>query len=338
MRISKRIFLVVAAVAVLVLVVGFASLALTSGHVTAVASFDPSMGQFPEGVAVDKTGDIFVGLGPPLGPYGEIRKIGPDGSQTSVVQIEGGPGPSGLAIDVQGTLYFGLFTMDEATRGVYRVNGEGAYERLPGTGAIMLPNGLAFDKRGNLYVTDSIPGIVWRIPRDGSAEAWYVDEALVGCGFDPSLPPVGANGIVYWHNDLYVASTEQGLIMRIPVLPDGAVGQAEIIAGEAGCTPGPMDGLDSVDGLAMDVHGNIFAALVIQNKLVRLNTTTGEITELLSDADGLHNPASIAFGTGMGQRETVFITNFALIQPVPGASLGPAVLGYDVGTAGLPLP
>jgi hypothetical protein len=139
MRISKRIFLVVAAVAVLVLVVGFASLALTSGHVTAVASFDPSMGQFPEGVAVDKTGDIFVGLGPPLGPYGEIRKIGPDGSQTSVVQIEGGPGPSGLAIDVQGTLYFGLFTMDEATRGVYRVNGEGAYERLPGPGLSCCP-------------------------------------------------------------------------------------------------------------------------------------------------------------------------------------------------------
>jgi sugar lactone lactonase YvrE len=334
---NKRIPIVVAAIVGLVLVVGFASLAATADQVTEVATFDASIGQFPEGLTVDKSGNVFVGLGPPLGPYGEIRKIAPDGSQTTVVQMPEGPGPSGLAIDAQGTLHYALFALEEETRGVYRVSDEGVPERLPGTGSITLPNGLAYDQQGNLYVTDSIPGIVWRVPRGGSAEAWYQDETLVGCGSDPSLPPVGANGVVYWHNQLYVASTEQGLITRIPIAPDGTAGEAEIIAGEAGCGKA-LEGLVSVDGLAMDVHGNIFAALVIQNKLVKLNTSTGEVTELLGEADGLHNPASIAFGTGKGQRQTVFFSNFALIQPGPDASLGPAVLSYDVGTPGLPLP
>ena len=59
--------------------------------------------------------------------------------------------------------------------------------------------------------------------------------------------------------------------------------------------------------------------------------------------DGLYNPASIAFGTGKGDRKSVFISNYALFPDTPdfggvGSSLGPAVLKFDVGVPGLPLP
>jgi sugar lactone lactonase YvrE len=295
------------------------------------------LGEFPEGLTVDKNGNIYVGLGAPLGPYGEIRKIAPDGTESIYFQMPGGPGPSGLAVDNQGALHYALFAAEEEKRGVYKVTGPGVSTRLPGTGSIILPNGLAFDQQGNLYVTDSIPGIVWRIPRNGPAEAWFQHDSLTGCGFDPNLPPVGANGIVFWHNSLYVASTEQGIVLRIPINPDGSTGESEIIAGDAGCSQG-LEGLVSLDGMAMDVHGNIFGALVIQNKVVKIDTDTGEYIELLDASDGLHNPASLAFGTGKGSRQTLYFTNFALIQPGPAEGLGPAVLGYDAGVAGLPLP
>ena len=58
---------------------------------------------------------------------------------------------------------------------------------------------------------------------------------------------------------------------------------------------------------------------------------------------GLYNPASIAFGTGKGDRQSVFIANYAVFPDIPdfggvGKSKGPAVLKYDVGVPGLPLP
>jgi len=332
---KKKFFTGLAAVVLLVVLAGFAYSVTTAGSITVVQSFNPGLGEFPEGLTVDKTGNIYVGLGAPGGPFGEIRKIAPDGIVSSIIQTP--TGPSGLALDSQGTLYYGMFSPDAAVRGVYKVTGQGVSERLAGTGNVILPNGLAFDQQGNLYVTDSIPGIVWRIPRGGSAEVWFQHGGLAGCGFDPNLPPVGANGIVFWHRNLYVASTEQGIVMRIPVLPDGSAGEPDFIAGNVGCDAG-LDGLDSLDGMAMDVHGNIYGALVIQNKVVKIDPNSGDYTELLDAGDGLHNPASLAFGTGMGNRQTLYFTNFALIPPGPPEGLGPAILGYDAGAAGLPLP
>lgn len=320
----------------LVLTFSLAAIAAGSGHVTQVASYNPANGEFPEGIAVDKRGNLYVGLGPPTAPFGQIRKITPGGQQTTIAWLPGAP--SGLTVDAPGNLYFGIFSFDPNVNGVYRLADGGLPERLPGTENILLPNGLAFDKVGNLYVTDSIPGIVWRIPPSGAAQPWFQHGWLLGCGLDPNLPPVGANGIVHYHNALYVASTEQGLIVRVPILPDGSPGAPVIVAGSPDCDQYLTD-LDSVDGIAMDVHGNIFALLVIQNKLVRLDMGTGQITDLLTAADGLHNPASIAFGTGNGNRQRIFMTNFALIPPPPaGNSFGPGVLSYDVGVPGLPLP
>jgi sugar lactone lactonase YvrE len=307
----------------------------TNGQVEVVTLFDSSAGEFPEGIAVDKAGNIYVGLGAPLAPDGEIRKITPNGEETTLI---GGQSPAGLAVDAPGNVYYANFTLDEATRGVYRLTSDGVTERLPGTGAIILPNGLAFDKQGNLYVSDSVLGAIWRIPRGGSAELWIQHESLEGCGFTPGFPPVGANGVAYRQKNLYVASTEQGLLVRIPIRSrGGAAGTPEIIAGVADCDP-ESDGLDSMDGIALDVHGNVFALLVMQHKLVVIDPATGEFSELLNDTNGLYNAASIAFGTGKGDRQSVFLSNFALIPPEPDDSLGPAVLKYDVGVPGWPIP
>jgi hypothetical protein len=164
-----------------------------------------------------------------------------------------------------------------------------------------------------------------------------LDVYLPETGDGPFPTLLAIHGVAFWHNDLYVASTEQGIIVRIPILPNGSAGEPEVVAGDADCDPA-LTGLDSVDGIAMDVHGDIIAALVIQNKMVKVDMDTGEVTELLNEDDGLHNPASVAFGTGRKMRHTVFFTNFALIPPGPPSTLGPAVLGYRVGVPGLPLP
>lgn len=144
----------------------------------------------------------------------------------------------------------------------------------------------------------------------------------------------GANGIAFWKSNLYVANTSKGILVRVPILLDGSPGTPEIVAGNPDCA---AEGLFGMDGIALDVHGDVYALLVLQNKLVKIDPTDGSYKTLLTDEDGLWNPASIYFGTGKGERESVFIANYAVIEE-PANNLGAAVLKYDVGVPGLPLP
>jgi sugar lactone lactonase YvrE len=90
------------------------------------------------------------------------------------------------------------------------------------------------------------------------------------------------------------------------------------------------------DGLALDVFGNIYVPLVFQDKLVRIDPVDGSVTELATIDDGLDEPASLAFGTGKGDRRAVFVTNFSVIPEDGGA--GPALLKVEIGVPGRPLP
>jgi hypothetical protein len=282
-----------------------------------VKSYDAALGELPEGIAFDKRGNLYVSFM----PLGQLRKIGPDGSESVLLDV-GESGAFGVAVDAYGDVYMAHFS------GVYRVTKKGAVELLPGTDDILWSNALAFDKRGNLYVTDSWGGAIWRIPRGGSAEPWLQHEWLEGLGEIPGYPPVGANGIAYRQGCLYVANTEKGLIVRVPILKWGDAGEPQIIA-DSPEVYGP-------DGIALDVHGDIYAVLVLQSKLVKIDPVDGHVTEILTVVDGLDEPASLAFGTGKGERLSVFFTNFSVMAPHTGR--GPAILKIDVGVPGLPLP
>lgn len=313
------------------------SQARAEGQVEVVKSFDSSNDELPEGIAIDKSGNIYVTLGPPFfvgGGFGAVREISPDDTETTLVEYPNGPAPAGLAVDAPGNVYFALPNPGQPDVGVYRLNADGGAERLLGTENMLVPNGLAIDKHGNLYASDSIMGAIWRFPRDGAvaAESWLAHDLLAGCDGDP----VGANGIAFWKKDLYVANTAKGLLVHVPILEDGTPGNPAIVAGNPDCSQN--DDLYGMDGIALDVHGNVYALLVLQHKLVRIDPIDGTTTLLLSEEDGLWNPASLAFGTGKGDRKSLFIANYAVLPPEPANSLGPAVLKFDVGVPGLPIP
>ena len=92
------------------------------------------------------------------------------------------------------------------------------------------------------------------------------------------------------------------------------------------------------DGLALDVHGNVYVAVISQSTVVRVSPGGG--ISLVADAsDGLDWASSLAFGTGKGQRKTLYAVNFAIgvqFGNPPGA--GPALLAIDAGVPGQPLP
>jgi hypothetical protein len=307
--------------------------------VQVVSAFNAADGGLPEGLTIDKLGNMYVTVGYPFWfevpeSFGEVWKISPDGEIAVLDARPGGPSGAGLAMSPSGVLYYAWPNpADPATNGVYRLAADGEPQRLPGSENIMLANGLAFNKQGDLYVSDSALGAVWFIPHDGGqAENWIQHEWLAGCADIP-----GANGVALWKDTMYVANTGKGLLASVPILKDGTAGEPEIVAGDSDCDP-ENDELFSMDGIALDEQGNVFALLVLTHKLVRIDPSDGSHTVLLTDEDGLFNPASIAFGTGEGDRQYVFMSNFALLPPEPANSLGPGVLKYNVSSLGLPLP
>ena len=311
--------------------------------------FDPGEGEFAEGVAVDKVGNVFVSF-PNLG---EIRKFAPDGEESVLITFDEA-GALGLAVDAPGNVYV---ARGAPYRGVYKVDQMGNATLVPGTDAIISSNALAFDKRGNLYITETWsvdeplfeypgcglagvpsfgPGGIWRVPRDGVAELWLRDDLLTGlCATGGQIPfPIGANGIAYRQGALFVNNTEKAAVLRIPIEKGGNPGMPEVLAVVPDLDPTPPTGPPFLDGMALDVHGNIYVPVINQSRIVKIAPDGSSVETLASMFDGLDFPASLAFGTGKGERQSLFVTNYA-IGP-PGA--GPGLLKIDVGVPGLSLP
>lgn len=307
------------------------------GHISVRVEFDEALGELPEGLAVDKTGNVFVSLA----PLGRLLKVAPGSDQPEVFGHVPGINPMtdfgmlGLAADPVGNIYAGVQSSNPDANGVWVFDRDtGVASRIPGSEAIVVANDLAFDKRGNLYVTDSFLGAIWRVPKHGELEPWLVgDPNLAGSGVLGAGIPLGANGIEYHRGVLYVAVTEQFSLVKVPITRSGSPGATEVVATfPAAGFPG------APDGLAVDVHGDVYVALIAQQTIARVDQS-GNVSHVAS-GDPLDWPSSIAFGTARGEQKTLFVVSFSIGEGFgdPVARTGPSLAEIAVGVPGLPLP
>lgn len=287
--------------------------------VETVVSFDAARGQLPEGLAITDEGTIFVGFA----PTGEIVRISGHGDVSPVATLPKGYGfLVGLALDRRDRLFAAVASFDEATHGVWRVPLHRPAERVVPLPTDTFPNAIAFRDRA-IYVTDSFGGAVW-VARHGRARIWAQHRLLLG---DLTAEfPVGANGLAFWRRALYVANSQKGRIVRVPVQRDGRAGAPDVfVEGEK---------IFGADGIAFDVRGNLYVAVNEQDRLVRIGRAGG-IRTLATRADGLDFPATPAFGEARPHRTDLYVANFALdLDRDP----NPALLVLDVGIAGKRLP
>jgi sugar lactone lactonase YvrE len=335
----------------MLLPVALVALAFQTGE-TAMAA---PAGTFPEfipltdaarGVAVDKVGNVFVSVGHIIPPeHIWVWKFTPYGGGPSFVADIGQGTIGGLMVTANGDLYVAMAA--GADKGVWRVDREGQKELLPGSNQIFFANGLAFDDRGTLYVTESVstavivggkpagPGGIWRIPRGGEAEVWMRDEILRGTGALGQPVWIGANGIAYYRGNLYVTNTEKGTVLRIPVQKDGSAGVPEVLATlqDVPEFPIPLPFGPMGDGIALDVHGNLYVVVLTRSAVVRLDAQDlSQETVAAFPASPLDFPASLFFGTGKGERTSLFVTNLGL-----GKWVGPGLVKIEAGVPGDPL-
>ena len=301
-----------------------------------ITSFDASASQAPEGLTIDSDGNIYVGLA----FTGEIQKISPDGSVRSFAQLPS-PGDgfmTGLVFDSTGALFVAFASFDE-NHGIWRVSPDGSSTRnfapLQVDGKPDgLPNGLDFHSDGNLYASDTLGGRIWKIDQSGTVTVWAEDALMMGAGpHDPPLPPrLGANGITFdsEERNLYVANTDHGRIIKIPFSQDGSAGVATTFAEDLAL-------LGGADGIAFDREGNLYVALLTQDRVVVVSRD-GIITTVV-EGPPLQNPAVVRFGVD-DTEDSLYITNFAMLRFV-GLVSGdpePSLLVYQLPSEGNGLP
>jgi sugar lactone lactonase YvrE len=299
----------------------------SAGPVTTVYSFDANSGEYLEGLAIDKVGNVYVGLA----FLGQVWKFAPDGTPSLFATLDIGQSGAGaiigLAVDAEGDLYVCDVSDVAETHGIWKVSRDGTptlFAALPpqtnpfnGITGFGFPNGLAFDEEGNLYVTDSYLAAIWKITKNGKATLWLQDPLL------NLLNGFGANGVEFDRGSMFISNTDLGLIVRVEKPEDRKPPRAELFVQD------PT--LIGADGIAFDEMHNLYVAVDRQNTLIRISPE-GTLTTLATASDGLDYPASASFDQRRGTHKLLYFTNAGLIFNTP------SLQRLDVGVRGEPLP
>jgi hypothetical protein len=252
-----------------------------------VAHFDIAAGQQPENLALEPDGsvDLTFSFARQVarwrpGTQPRILATVPAPPPGTVVPLTGAAFVSGIVRAPGGDLYF-LYTAgtDDLT-GLWKLNrGSNTPYRIAALPATSVPNGLDFSA-GQFYASDSANGIVWRIPGTGGvATAWSTAPEL-------SAPAgsFGVNGLKVHRGSVWVTNLAQGTLLRIPIERFGAAGPPRVIAG----------GLGSVDDFAFTGRGDDVLVAVNPDNRVEFVRSDGTHKTVLTAADGLQNPTSVA--------------------------------------------
>ncbi|MFF0389955.1 hypothetical protein ACFYS8_14890 [Kitasatospora sp. NPDC004615] len=260
-------------------------------HARFVAHFDAAAGQTVENIALEPDGSADV----TFSVSHQIAHVDLDGRTRILATLptppDGGvhtpafgqPIATGIARGNDGTLYVLYAAGSADMTGVWRLTpGSSAPEHLVSLPADSLPNGMALDRRtGTLYIADSNLSTIWTVPAaGGTATRWATAPE-----FAPTVDDLGANGLKVHGGAVWVTNISYGTIMRVPIGRGGRAGAVETRA----------TGLGPVDDFDFTGEGDqILAAIVEGPSQVILVNPDGTHSTVLTAADGLQNPTSIA--------------------------------------------
>ncbi|WP_327313212.1 hypothetical protein [Streptomyces sp. NBC_01235] len=256
-----------------------------------VAHFDLAQGQTPENIALEPDGSADL----TFASARQVANVTRNGRTRIIATLPAVANPRtpvtgaavvlGIARAEDGTLYVNYATGTSAT-GIWRIAPGSAPRQIAQLPPNGFPNGLALDeRRGVLYAADSVLGIVWRVPRSGGQPtAW-----AMGAELEPrNAPPaarVGANGLRFHRDAVWVSNSNAGTLLRIPVCRNGSAGAIETRA----------RGLAAIDDFGfVERHRDTALAALIGGSEVALIRRDGTHRVVLTREDGLSNPTSVA--------------------------------------------
>ncbi|MFG2994182.1 SMP-30/gluconolactonase/LRE family protein [Streptomyces sp. NPDC048257] len=264
--------------------------------------FDPARQQMPENIALSPDGSAYV----TFAAARQVARINPRGT-TRILATLPAPADGGTHTPVlgfalttgivraqDGTLYFLYATGTADLTGLWRLRPGGEPQRIAALPAAGLPNGLTLDPRTHtLYITDSVLGTISSVPTTGGTpRTWSTAPELASTGF------LGANGLKIHNGALWATNLDRGTLLRIPILRDGRAGAAQTRA----------TSMAGIDDFAFTGRGDQILAALNGPSEVALIQPDGTHSTILTAADGLQNPTSLAL-----RGDTAYVLSAAYI-------------------------
>jgi sugar lactone lactonase YvrE len=272
------------------------TVSISDPHIT--ANFDLSAEQQPENLVLLPNGSVDL----TFNRARQVAQLSPDGTLTILAPLPqdaaGNALATGIARTADGTLYVNYVAGSQS--GIWRIppNG-GTPQQIVSVPDSVGLNGLAYDATENaLYATDSSLGVVWKISlADDTASIWAQGTPLQA----GTASGKGANGLKVHDGAVWVSNTTLGTLLRIPIEPDGTAGTTSVAA----------QGITAIDDFAFAPDGEVVAAQDGISEVGVVNLRTGTDTIVLTAADGVSNPTSVAV-----RGNTVYITSGAYLTRV----------------------
>jgi sugar lactone lactonase YvrE len=227
--------------------------------------------QYPDGVAADKAGSLYVADS----DNSRVLKVPVAGGSASVVSTGAYPlsTPKAVAVDGAGD----LFIADSDNRRVVEVPADGGAPLLVDLGGETLddPTALAIDKSGDLYIADTGDNRVLEVPSGGEAPI-----VLADAGAPKPYLPVGL--AVDSSGDLFIADQTHSEVRE---LASGASTTSLVDTGS-------ID-LGDVEGVALDSTGDLFITDSAEGEIVEVPSGSGSPNVVDTGTINLDEPAGV---------------------------------------------
>lgn len=259
---------------------------------------------FPEGIAADAAGNVFVATFD-FTTTNVVHIFGLNGRLRDTIPLSSGVVPLGLAFDEGGNLYAADFANGHVLKFVPPFSASStpaaSFNVCDGAGAGCGLNAIAFDANGDLFVSDSFGGNIFKIDFPGGlVSTLFTDDRLKPGSH--GFPPFGANGLAFdAAGDLFIANTADDRVLKLDLPAKTLSTFAESING--------------ADGIAFDGLGRLWVAANQGDEVVALNAS-GRVVARRGSFEGIGRdgaprgllfPASIVFSRG-----SIYVTNLAL--------------------------
>jgi hypothetical protein len=269
-------------------------------------------GTFLESVLIDTDGSLLV----TELFRGRVLRVLPDSERPPAVVAEledppaGAPGFIALARGLD-TLYATVFEGAPGSGRVVSIARDGTVATVADLPIGSIPNGIAYDQVGGLIVADVFGGL-WRVELASRRVTRWLEHPWLSRRESIGTYPA-ANGVQCARGSIYAVNSDRGLLVRVPVRPDGSAGAPELIARDA---PG--------DDFAVDGSGNVYLTTHPFNQVVHI-ATDDRRTTLATGANKMFGPTAAALGTWRGRKVLYVVTDGGLYAPPVGEALNPAI-------------
>jgi sugar lactone lactonase YvrE len=275
---------------------------------------------FLENLAIDAEGAVFVSV------YSHKRVDRYDPATRATTPFAEVPAPPmGLAFDGRGVLWMTGGTLREGPGYIWRVEPGGAVRQWCKLLDARFMNGCTLHPNGRtLLACESASGDILAIDLDqpGRWDVW-----LQGDRLRPVVPGYpGSNGIKFREGWAWITVSGRGLMVRVPIQPDGSAGCLEIAATRL-----------MADDFAFGMSGSLYITTHPEHTLVRLDPS-GARTTLAGPEQGMIGSTACAFGRAPGDEKALYVTtDGGFLIPHESGIQDAKLVRIEIGESGWPL-